>query len=288
MLQLQALDRPEAHTPRRMWRAFPRELADVLCIQTRAGLPMQMRNELAIVLARASVRMADPHGRPSLLGPGGVGLIAPGELCAVEAGEEVCVLLVAREAGAPRFASRVAHDPALAAKLHALFGELRRGLTALDVLARFTEALAELDVRHSAASIPVTSRSRAASRARDYLLEHFTEPVSLERLAEVSGINRFHLLRVFRREFGVTAHEYQRHLRLARASRLLASGWTPSRAAYEAGFCDQSHLTRQLKALTGVTPAVFARQCGGPVPEARSPSARRATGPRIWTVAAAS
>ncbi|CAA9380095.1 MAG: hypothetical protein AVDCRST_MAG89-5310 [uncultured Gemmatimonadetes bacterium] len=223
MLQLQVLDRPEATAPRRMWRAFPRELADVLCIQTRAGLPMQMRDELAIVLARGPVRMADAHGRPSLLGPGDVGLIAPGELCAVEAGEEVCVLLVAR-ADAPRFATRVAHDPGLAAKFRALFGELRRGLTALDVLARFTEALAELDARHSSATIPATSRSRAAARARDYLLEHFAEPVSLEQLADVSGINRFHLLRVFRREFGVTAHEYQRHLRLARASRLLASG----------------------------------------------------------------
>lgn len=272
-----------------MWRAFPRELADVLCIQSRAGLPMQMREELAIVLARAPVRLFDAHGRPSLLEPGGVGLIQPGELCAVEAGEEICVLLVARDPGAPRFACRVAHDPELAARLHALFGELRRGLTALDLLARFTAALAELDGRHSVPATPETCRSRAAARARDYLLLHFAETVSLDVLAGVSGINRFHLLRVFRREMGVTAHEYQRHLRLARAARLLAGGCTPSRAAYQAGFCDQSHLTRQFKALTGITPAVYARQCGGPYPEGRprTPSTRRAARPRIWKIASA-
>ncbi|MBD0321046.1 MAG: hypothetical protein ICV87_11975, partial [Gemmatimonadetes bacterium] len=172
MLQLQAPPRTEASTPPRTWRAFPRELADLLCVQTRAGLPMQMREELAIVLARAPVRMFDAHGRPSLLEPGGVGLVHPGELCAVEAGEEICVLLVAREPGAPRFASRVAQDGQLASRIHALFGELRRGLTAVDLLARLREALAELDARHSVPAIPDTCRSRAAARARDYLLEH--------------------------------------------------------------------------------------------------------------------
>jgi AraC-like DNA-binding protein len=255
-----------------MWRAFPRELADVLCIECTAGLPMRMYDELAIVLPRAWARLTDPLGRSTLVGPGDVGLVHPGELCRIgpaEQGEEICVLLVARELldRDARFACRVAHDPQLAAQLHAVWAELRRGLTALEVVARFREALSLLVRRHAAAAPDAwpISRSRAgAVRAHRYLLEHFTEAVSLEALAELSKLNRFHLLRVFRREFGVTPHEYQRHLRLARASRLLAGGSAPSRAAYQAGFCDQSHLTRQLKSLTGLTPAVFARQCGAP------------------------
>ncbi len=105
-----------------------------------------------------------------------------------------------------------------------------------------------------------------AARAHAYLAKHFAEPVSLEELAAVSRLNRFYLLRVFRRDYGVSPHEHQRRLRLVRACRLLAAGTPPSRAAYEAGFADQSHLSRRLKALTGLTPGVFARQCRGACP----------------------
>jgi AraC-like DNA-binding protein len=62
------------------------------------------------------------------------------------------------------------------------------------------------------------------------------------------------------------------HLRLARARRLLAQGVSASRAAYQAGFADQSHLTRRLKETTGLTPGEFARQlAGAPLPPGADP-----------------
>lgn len=276
--------RRERGPERRTWRGFSPELADVLCVEcTGSGLPMQARDELALVLSPSAARMVDPQGRASAVGPDDVGLARPGEMYRIDAppdGGALRVLLVGPEMLAPpegagpvrpaveplRFRAPVARDPHLAARLHALFGEMRRGLTALDALARFRGALADLCARHLADG-PAPGAARrvhpGAARALAYLADRFAEPVSLDELAEVSRLNRFYLLRVFRRDYGVSPHEYQRHLRLARACRLLAAGASPSRTAYEAGFSDQSHLNRLLKSLTGLTPGAFARQWTG-------------------------
>jgi AraC-like DNA-binding protein len=56
---------------------------------------------------------------------------------------------------------------------------------------------------------------------------------------------------------GITPHAYlvQRRVRLARG--LLAAGRTPAQAAAEAGFADQSHLTRAFLRQLGVTPGRY-------------------------------
>ncbi|HZF38509.1 MAG TPA: AraC family transcriptional regulator [Blastocatellia bacterium] len=80
---------------------------------------------------------------------------------------------------------------------------------------------------------------------------------SLAELASLTGVSRFQLLRGFAREIGITPHAYlvQRRVRLAR--QLLAAGQTPAQAAAQAGFADQSHLTRAFVRHLGITPARY-------------------------------
>ncbi len=82
-------------------------------------------------------------------------------------------------------------------------------------------------------------------------------PVSLAELAAMSGVSRFQLLRGFAREVGATPHAYlvQRRVRLAR--HLLAAGHSPAGAAIEAGFADQSHMTRAFVRQFGITPGRY-------------------------------
>jgi AraC-like DNA-binding protein len=77
------------------------------------------------------------------------------------------------------------------------------------------------------------------------------------KLAALTGVSRFQLLRGFAREIGITPHAYlvQRRVRLAR--QLLAAGQTPAQAAVQAGFADQSHLTRAFVRHLGITPARY-------------------------------
>lgn len=81
--------------------------------------------------------------------------------------------------------------------------------------------------------------------------------VSLGELAAMSGVSRFQLLRGFAREIGITPHAYlvQRRVRLAR--QLLACGQTPAQAAVQAGFADQSHMTRAFVRQLGITPSRY-------------------------------
>ena len=93
---------------------------------------------------------------------------------------------------------------------------------------------------------------------REYLASRYTQSISVEELAAISGLSRFHLMRAFTREYGMPPHAYTNQLRLTEARRLIAAGHSLSEAAASAGFYDQSHLTRMFKRAYGVTPGVYA------------------------------
>ena len=57
-------------------------------------------------------------------------------------------------------------------------------------------------------------------------------------LADLAGLSRFHLTRLFQRRFGLAPSAYLRLVRLERAKRLLASGDKPAGVAAALGFAD--------------------------------------------------
>jgi AraC-like DNA-binding protein len=75
-------------------------------------------------------------------------------------------------------------------------------------------------------------------------------------------MDKFQLVRGFGRVYGLTPHAYlmQRRIHLARA--LLAAGEPVIRVATDAGFADQSHLTRLFTRTLGITPAAYRRAFG--------------------------
>jgi AraC family transcriptional regulator len=77
-------------------------------------------------------------------------------------------------------------------------------------------------------------------------------------LADEAGVHRVHLARTFREHYGVSVSRYARQVRVQSALRLLSLGSLPlSRVALEAGFADQSHLTRTMRDAVGSTPAAI-------------------------------
>jgi AraC-like DNA-binding protein len=89
---------------------------------------------------------------------------------------------------------------------------------------------------------------------RDYIKSHYAENVSLSELASFADLSRFHLLRLFRNQMGVPPHKYQTQLRITHARKLLRNGHSILKTAFETGFFDQSHFSRNLKRITGGTP----------------------------------
>ena len=101
------------------------------------------------------------------------------------------------------------------------------------------------------ASLEVSPRIR---RVQEFVEVHVGEALCLDDLAEVAGLSRYHFSRVFREEVGQTPWAFVRDRRIERAKDLLAEGRSPAEAAHEAGFFDQSHLTRVLRRFDGRTP----------------------------------
>lgn len=105
---------------------------------------------------------------------------------------------------------------------------------------------------------PLSTRAEVA-HARRILRERYQATVSLEDLAAKVGLSKFHLLRQFREQVGVTPHTFQLLVRISHARRLLDEGHAAAEVALACGFADQPHFTRCFKRVVGATPAAFAR-----------------------------
>lgn len=101
-------------------------------------------------------------------------------------------------------------------------------------------------------------------RVRDMLHDEWRTPRTLAEMARIARVHPCHLAHEFRRFYGNTVCGYLRRLRLNWAVSQLAHSRTPaSWIALDAGYCDQSHFTREMKAELGVTPSQFRRMTEG-------------------------
>jgi AraC-like DNA-binding protein len=171
----------------------------------------------------------------------------------------------------PLFRSPVIEDPAVAASvrgLHlALTGEYSNS-TELERYERLTET-AMLLARQASARIPARGPTplsaqgwdqgpdrRVAARIRE-LLHDGAADLTAEDLAAAVGCSRYAAYRAFTQAYGLAPSDYQRQLRVRAARRLLIAGVSPARAAADAGFADQAHLTRWFRRYYGVTPGAY-------------------------------
>ncbi|MBR8451992.1 AraC family transcriptional regulator [Burkholderia multivorans] len=141
------------------------------------------------------------------------------------------------------------------AALHGNEGRLARDQALDRLLMRLRGQLREPFV-HEAGAVPP-----AIARVRDLLHARMDANLGLDELAELAGIDRFRLTRLFQRAFGTSPHAYLVRVRLRAARRLLAAGRTPAEAAADVGFADQSHLGRWFRRAYRITPAAYRRMC---------------------------
>lgn len=161
----------------------------------------------------------------------------------------------------PYFASGVLQDPQLARELLNLHYCLESGkASALEQEYLLLNTLQRLVERHAyprPAEKRAASCPRAVSIAKDFLAANLSGNPSLSQLGRVAGLSRFHLLRVFSREVGLTPHAFQVQLRLQKARELIREGKALADAASSSGFSDQSHLSRHFKRVYGLTPGQY-------------------------------
>jgi AraC-like DNA-binding protein len=174
--------------------------------------------------------------------------------------EEIATELGLR--GTPHFRVSAVIDATLFQIFQQFYSAVEADETALTQQSLFVACVHLLLGNHAEKTPPIIRAAHehdAIHRAKRYLQERYDAPVSLDELATVAGLSRFHLLRTFAHHTGLPPHAYQIHIRIERARKLLQAGELPSSVAAWTGFADQSHFTRHFKRIMGVTPGVYAQ-----------------------------
>jgi len=119
-------------------------------------------------------------------------------------------------------------------------------------------------LKRSGNTTPTDSSLSASSnvlRVKDFIHEYSHLDIKLDELSNMSGLSKFNLLRQFKREVGITPHQYQIQMRLRNARQLLKQNKLPVDVAMACGFYDQSHFNTHFKRTYGTTPKQYFNSC---------------------------
>ena len=92
----------------------------------------------------------------------------------------------------------------------------------------------------------------------------YRRPVSLPDVAARANLSPYHFLRVHKRAYGETPHEFLTRLRIERAKTLLATGdYNVTEACFEVGFSSLGSFSTLFAHRVGLSPSEF-RRCVRP------------------------
>lgn len=98
----------------------------------------------------------------------------------------------------------------------------------------------------------------AISKIDNFIDNHINMQISIDELAGLVNLSKFHFLREFKRMIGNTPYQYVLLRRIERAKKYLENQHTTIiEIATQLGFADQSHFSRLFKSNTGLTPAEY-------------------------------
>jgi AraC-like DNA-binding protein len=101
---------------------------------------------------------------------------------------------------------------------------------------------------------PVHSANPRVRALMDYIDAHLAEDLDIDALAENFYVSKFHMMRQFNRETGMTIHGYLSQKRLLHARELIARGMRATEACYRSGWRSYSSFTRAYGKHFGTTP----------------------------------
>lgn len=98
---------------------------------------------------------------------------------------------------------------------------------------------------------------------QEWLADCLQDAPDLDQLSDVFGVSKFHLLRAFQKDTGLTPRQWAMQLRTRRSQGMLRAGLPAVAIAHDLGFADQSHFNRHFRAAYGLAPGAFQRAVRG-------------------------
>lgn len=139
-----------------------------------------------------------------------------------------------------------------------LAGRLRTELRSLDDASPLSLEMLGIEAAALGTGSPSPHLERTPrwlERVRDRIRDDHRSVPTLAELADDAGVSRAHLARTFRARYGYTIGQFVRGQRLETARQLILTTETPlATVAFQAGFADQSHMTRLVGSRFGCPP----------------------------------
>jgi AraC family transcriptional regulator len=162
----------------------------------------------------------------------------------------------------PEFRTR---DPQLEAISMMLLAELtQENLGSRLYIESLTNVLAVHLLRQHAAAKPRLTvyqgglPQRQLLQVLEYIEEHLDRDIKLADLAALLGMSQFHFSHLFKQSIGTAPYQYLLQQRIERAKQLLKqTNRSILDIALECGFNSHSHLSKQFRQFTGITPTTY-------------------------------
>lgn len=95
---------------------------------------------------------------------------------------------------------------------------------------------------------------------RHFIDNNFGQEVNLDLLAHLRFTSKFHLLRLFKRYYGLTPKQYVTIKRMEEAKKCLSKGMSVSDTCYWVGFGTPSSFSTLFKQKIGLSPLAFQKE----------------------------
>jgi AraC-like DNA-binding protein len=104
----------------------------------------------------------------------------------------------------------------------------------------------------------ITEVARALYPARAFIDDHFADPLDIDQIARRAYFSRYHFIRLFRRMFHETPHQYLTRKRIEKAKELLALGdLSVTEICFTVGFESLGSFSALFRRTVGWAPSAY-------------------------------
>lgn len=143
--------------------------------------------------------------------------------------------------GTPYFKDAVVQNKVLAEKIFSLHAILERcprlasqSPDSLEKQSLLLEVFSAILYHYANVAVPsvrLGKEHQAVHLIKEYLHDNFSDRISLEELVQITNLNRFYLIRVFRQATGMPPYTYLNQIRMRKAKQFLRQGMSISNTA---------------------------------------------------------